>query len=348
MSLLIDKYKPENIKEAFFHKDIIKLLERMANDDAIPHVIFYGPEGGGKKTIIKLFLQMIFDETVNNTKDVSYEVVGSGNKTTIEKVKQSDYHIIIDPKNNNSDRYLIHDIVKKYAKRRTLNVFQSNRVFKVVQINNLDNMAYYAQTSLRRTMERYNDKCRFIMWCKSLSKVIEPLRSRCICLRISAPTDSELFIYIFKISIKEGIMLEKEQYENIINNANGNIKKALWDLEFLRFGYDSDTDYITSLNKIVNLILELDLNNLPQIRHFISNLMITNLNKTTIMRDLVDTLCICKKISDTAKQKIVMASSILEYQLVKGRREIIQFDALITSILEIISEDKETVKLNKL
>ena len=76
--------------------------------------------------------------------------------------------------------------------------------------------------------------------------------------------------------------------------------------------------------------------------------MITNLNKTTIMRDLVDTLCICEKISDTAKQKIVMASSILEHQLVKGRREIIQFDALITSILEIISEDKETLTLNKL
>ena len=61
-------------------------------------------------------------------------------------------------------------------------------------------MSYYAQTSLRRTMERYNDKCRFMMWCKSLSKVIEPLQSRCICLRIPSPTDDELFRYIFKIS----------------------------------------------------------------------------------------------------------------------------------------------------
>lgn len=346
MSLLIDKYTPDDIKTTSFHKEIIKLLECMANDEAIPHIIFYGPEGSGKKTLIKLFLQMIFDKTVNNTKNVSYKVNGSGNKITIEKVKQSDYHIIIDPKNNNFDRYLIHDIVKEYAKRRTLNIFQTNRVFKVVQINNLDDLAYCAQTSLRRTMERYNDKCRFIMWCKSLSNVIKPLQSRCICLRIPAPTDSELFIHILQISIKENIKLEKKQYEQIINNSNGNIKKALWDLEFLRFGYTSDTDYIISLNNVVELILEMNLDKLPQIRHIISNLMITNLNKTIIMKDLIDTLCICKKISDNAKQKIVMIGSHLENQLVKGRREIIQFDALITSVWEIISEDKETLELN--
>lgn len=341
---LIDKYKPTTKEGIFFHKDLIELLSVMSKDDAIPHIIFYGAEGSGKKTIIKLFLEMLFDKSVNKTRDVIYMVTGSGNKTTKEKVKQSNYHIVIDPKNNNFDRYLIHDIVKEYAKRRTLGAFKTEKIFKVVMINNLDNMSYYAQTSLRRTMERYNDKCRFVMWCKSLSKVIKPLQSRCICIRIPSPSDDELFQYIFNISIKERIFLELEQYANIIKKANGNIKKALWELDFHRFKYDMNTDYYDSMNKIVKLILELDLGNMIAIRNIIFNLMITNFDGTTIMSDLVDTLCMSKKISDESKQKIVFASAEIEYQLVKGRREIIQFDALITSILKILNDEKNNKK----
>ena len=341
---LIDKYKPTTQEGISFHKDLVELLNVMSKDEAIPHIIFYGSEGSGKKTIIRLFLEMLFDKSVHKTRDVLYSVTGSGNKTTKEKVKQSNYHIVIDPKNTNFDRYLIHDIVKEYAKRRTLGAFKTNRVFKVVLINNLDNMSYYAQTSLRRTMERYNDKCRFIMWCKSLSKVIKPLQSRCICLRVPSPSDDELFQYIFKISIKEKISLELGQYADIIRKSNGNIKKALWELEFHRFKYDLNTDYYDSLNKIVSLILEIDLSNMIQIRNIIFSLMITNFDGTTIMSDLVDTLCISDKISDDSKQKIVFASAEIEYQLVKGRREIIQFDALITSIMRIIYEEKQKNK----
>lgn len=344
---LIDKYRPLEQKDAFFHKNLIDLLNVMSKDEAIPHIIFYGPEGAGKKTIIRLFLEMLFDKTVHKTKDTAYKVTGSGNKTTIEKVKQSNYHITIDPKNNNFDRYLIHDIVKEYAKRKSLNVFQTTRIFKIVLINNLDNMSYYAQTSLRRTMERYNDKCRFVMWCKSLSKVITPLQSRCICLRVPSPEDDEIFQYLFKISVKENISLSLDQYVDIIKNSNGNIKKALWELEFYKFSYDVNTDYYESLNKIVELLLELNLHNVIGIRNIIHNLMITNYNGSTIMRDLIDTLSVCDRISDSAKQKIIYECAELEYQLVIGRREIIQFDALITSVLRIISEDKKTKKLIK-
>lgn len=344
---LIDKYTPTNIKDAYFHQDIIKLLHHMSKDEAIPHIIFYGPDGAGKKTIIKLFLEMLFDKNVHRTKEVPYKVTGSGNKTVMEKVKQSDYHITIDPKNNNFDRYLIHDIVKEYAKRRALNIFKSNRAFKVVLINNVDNMSYYAQTSLRRTMERYNDKCRFIMWCKSLSKVILPLQSRCICIRIPAPNDNDLFSYIFNISVKENIQLSLDEFATIIHNSNGNIKQALWDLDYKKHSYNSKTDYYKSLNSISELLMSPTLNNVMPIRHIISSLMITNLEKSTIMKDLIDRICMSPLISDDAKQQIVAESTDLEYGLVKGRREILQFDPLITFILMILDKDIKKIPRNK-
>ena len=128
--LLLDKYRPKTKEGMFFHKELIELLEHMSNDEAVPHVIFYGPNGSGKKTTIRLFLEMLFDETVHKTKDTLYKVVGSGNKIVKEQIKQSNYHIVIDPKGTNFDRYLIDNIVKEYAKRRTMNVFKRNRYFK--------------------------------------------------------------------------------------------------------------------------------------------------------------------------------------------------------------------------
>lgn len=342
--LLIDKHRPTQKSQFMFNKDIIGLLEHMSKDDAIPHIIFYGPEGSGKKTILKLFLKMLFDENVEKTRDVPYVVTGSGNKTIIEQVKQSDYHIAIDPKNTNFDRYLIHDIVKEYAKSGSLGIYSTKRAFKVVVINNLDNMARYAQSSLRQTIERYNEKCRFIMWCKSISNVMSPLQSRCVCIRVPAPTDGEMFAYIFKVATIEQIFLTYAAFQKIVENANGNVKQALWDLEFGKYSYSSSTDYKKSLDNLTKLVLQMNLRNLPQIRRIIENLMITNFSETTIIKDIVDYLCLHKDITDQSKAKIIEQGATFECQMVKGRREIMQFDALIQTVWEILLDDKNVMK----
>ena len=224
----IDKYAPDTAKKSILHKDILKLLEFISKDDSIPHIIFYGNDGVGKRRIIKLFLEMLYGQDVNNVEENMYIVSGSGNKVREVYVKQSDFHIMIEPVDNNFDKYLIQDVVKEYAKRIQINIFKSKKIFKSVLINNLDNLSYYAQTSLRRTMEKYSGTCRFIMWCKSLSRVIEPLKSRCICIRISAPSNDELFKLALNISAKENLNLKLEDYSKLIKASNGSIRKLLW------------------------------------------------------------------------------------------------------------------------
>ena len=180
----------------------------MSKDESIPHIIFYGPEGSGKKTIINIFLELLYDKNVHNVTNTIYKVTGSGNTSKDVVIKQSNYHIVIEPNNNNFDRYLIQDVVKEYAKRMPLNVFSKHKAFKTVVINNVDNLSFYAQTSLRRTMELYSNTCRFIMWSCSLSKVIDPLISRSYCFQIASPKREELFDYIYHISVKENLQLD--------------------------------------------------------------------------------------------------------------------------------------------
>ena len=47
----IDKYIPKNEEELIFHKNIYNILKIMSEDDSIPHIIFHGSSGTGKKTI---------------------------------------------------------------------------------------------------------------------------------------------------------------------------------------------------------------------------------------------------------------------------------------------------------
>ena len=89
-----------------------------------------------------------------------------------------------------------------------LNIFKTKRKFKIVLINCVDNLSYYAQASLRRTMEKYANTCKFIFICDQLSKIIEPLRSRCLCVRVPVPDNLAIYI-LFKITNKEKLWIIK-------------------------------------------------------------------------------------------------------------------------------------------
>ena len=342
---LIDKYTPKVLDDAFFHGELLNMLKTMSTDESIPHMIFYGPPGSGKKTIINLFLEMIYDKDVHQLEDCVYKVVGSGNKITEVVVKQSNYHIIIEPNNNNFDRYLIQDIVKEYAKRIPLDVFKTKKVFKTVLINCVDNLSYYAQTSLRRTMEKYSGTCRFIMWCRSLSRVIDPLKSRCLCFRVASPTYAELFEWVLTVCAYENIKLSLKDNIKIVEEAKGNIKFALWNIELLRSGLFGKNMYLQTVKQISDLICEVKIDNLQTIRTLLYNVMITNVSSTEIIKDVMFKICESPLIQNESKYKIIEITAKYEHNLTRGRRDIVHLIGFVATTMKIIFDERNKVKV---
>ena len=101
---LIDKYIPKSFNELYFHKNIYNFLQKMSEDESIPHLIFSGVFG--KKTMVKLFLEMLYGEEVTKTKQIKYIISGSGNNANEEYFTESPFHIEINPINLGSNEKL--------------------------------------------------------------------------------------------------------------------------------------------------------------------------------------------------------------------------------------------------
>lgn len=338
--LLIDKYRPKKINEFAFHKNILELLTKLSKCNEIQHIIFYGPSGCGKKTIVNMLLELLYDETVHDTKPINYKVSGSGSSKIIEEISQSHYHIEIEPHGTNYDRYLIQTIVREYIKRRTLNIFKTKKHFKTVLINNIDNLSQTAQTSLRQTMERHLDKCRFVMWCEHLSRVIKPIQSRCLCIRIPAPENNELIKFMFDIAYREKINLTFRKISEILSNSNGNIKSILWGLQFTKVNCEEINNYNKTISKIVKLLETGRIESDTELRAEIFKILIANYDVNVILRSIIKELCNLKTISDDIKYEIIEKCADFENRLTKSRREILQLDGFLVNVLSIIGKNK--------
>lgn len=336
--LLINKYTPNNIDEAYFNKDLLKSLKIISQDESIPHIMFFGPEGSGKKTLVKLFLEMIYDDSTNKLRECVYKVVGSGNKVTDVVVLQSDHHIIIEPGGNNFDKYLLHEIVKEYASRVRLNVFKSTKTFKTILINRADHLSHHAQSSLRRTMELYSSTCRFIIWGRSMSKIIEPLRSRCVCFRVPSPSYYDMCGFIYTICLKEDIDINLSKLRKLTNRSNSNIKKALWLINLDKSNESTYNIYRRTIDKIIAMIMNNDLNDVENIILCMYSMFITTINAGDIIKDIMIQLCDNNKLNEDTKMKIINVTAKYDHNFIRGRRDAIHFVGFIINLMKIIKE----------
>jgi replication factor C subunit 3/5 len=338
---LVDKYKPKTINEVYFNNEEFEKLKIISQDDSIPHMIFYGPEGCGKQTAIDIFLEQLYGPSVHNIKYSNYVVTCSGNTKKDVRIKQSNFHIVIEPNNNNSDRYLIQDVIKEYAKKIPFSAFTNQKKFKIVVINTIDDLPYYAQTSLRRMLETYSGTCRFIMKSRSLSKVIDPLLSRCYCFRLSSANDKELFKLLTEISAQEKIKTTLDQYEEILKRSKGNAQKAVWLLELNKHNCDFDINYDIAINEIVSKIKKPSIDHIKTIRNINYDLIVTNINGTNIITDILDKLIEDETITDECKFEIVNQAALAEHCLIQGRREAKHIERFIVNVMYCIIESKK-------
>ncbi|KAK6160225.1 hypothetical protein DH2020_003606 [Rehmannia glutinosa] len=193
--LWVDKYRPKTLDKVLVHQDIAQNLKKLVTEQDCPHLLFYGPSGSGKKTLIMALLRQLFGASADKVKveNKNWKVDAGSRTIDVELTTlSSTHHVELSPSDAGfQDRYVVQEIIKEMAKNRPIDT-KGKKGFKVLVLNEVDKLSREAQHSLRRTMEKYSSSCRLILCCNSSSKVTEAIRSRCLNMRISAPTEGEI------------------------------------------------------------------------------------------------------------------------------------------------------------
>lgn len=332
------KYKPKDL-------DDINLGElSMKNINIIPNTIIYGEDGCGKYTLMNLWLSHIFGKDIYNIKKTIMEYKTT-NKVLELNIFYSNYHYIVNPALYGIyDKSFLQNFINDVS--NTSNISKSiegTKLYKIIVIQNAEQLTLNAQNALRSTIEKYINTCRFIFLSKSLNKIIEPIISRCMCIKIPKPSNDYILNILTKtcdlneFKYDENYQFDNVKLKDIADNSDGNIKKAINILELCIIDENNKLsnfdEFNSTINTIVNLILKKDAFLIYEIRNEIFKLLVSCQKPNAIFKNLL--ICILKKINDnTIKNNIINICSNVQYKSIIGNRPIIFLENMIINIIK--------------
>merc|ERR1719240_2538432 len=165
----VEKYRPSTIEDVAQQEEVVSALRSSLKTGELPNLLFYGPPGTGKTTVALALVQQFF---------------GKDWRSRVRELNASDERGIV----------AVREKVKTFAQlaigSTQEGLAQSKARFRVIILDEADSMTHDAQAALRRIMEEFVGVTRFIIICNYVSKIIDPLHSRCSKFRFK-PIDGE-------------------------------------------------------------------------------------------------------------------------------------------------------------
>ncbi|CAK9319631.1 unnamed protein product [Citrullus colocynthis] len=343
--LWVDKYRPKTLDQITVHQDVAQNLKKLVTEQDCPHLLFYGPSGSGKKTLVMALIRQMFGASADKVKveNKTWKVDAGARTIDIELTTlSSTNHVELTPSDAGfQDRYIVQEIIKEMAKNRPIDS-KGKRGHKVLVLNDVDKLSREAQHSLRRTMEKYSSYCRLILCCNSSSRVTEAIRSRCLNVRINGPTEEQIVRVLEFIGKKEGLQLPSGFASRIAEKSNRSLRRAILSFETCRvqqYPFVSTQaippmdweEYITEIAS--DIMKEQSPKRLFQVRGKIYELLVNCIPPEIILKRLLYELL--KKLDAELKHDVCHWAAYYEHRMRLGQKAIFHIEAFVAKFMSI-------------
>ena len=315
-----EKYRPRSFDEVVDLEEVKARLREFVKAGNMPHLLFYGPPGTGKTTMALVLARELYGD--------------AWRENTLELNASDERGIGV-----------IRERVKEFA--RTAPVGKAP--FKLVILDEADNMTSDAQQALRRIMEMYANTTRFILLANYLSGIIEPIQSRCAIFRFTPLPKEAVMARLKFIAEQEGVKVSQEALEAIFDFTQGDMRRAITALQIASsttkvideeavakaLGYVSPTmlrqiiaeaiggSFSKAISQIYGIVLDGGVGELE---------LIKQIHREVLRLDVPEHL----------KPDLAFEVSRAHYAILRGANGLLQIYGLLSKIRKIIISSKKT------
>ena len=193
----VEKYRPKTLDEVVGQDHTISRLKRYVKEGNMPNLMFTGPAGVGKTTTAIALAK---------------EMLGEYWRQNFLELNASDARGIDTVRND----------IKSFCRLKAV-----GSPFRIIFLDEVDNMTKDAQHALRREMEMYTKTSSFILSCNYSSKIIDPIQSRCAIFRFAPVKGHHIIHRLEYIAEAENLNISAGAIESIVYFAEGDMRRAV-------------------------------------------------------------------------------------------------------------------------
>jgi DNA polymerase III delta prime subunit len=169
------------------HQDIKNKLKYFYEVHKIPNILFHGPSGSGKRTIVNEFIDIIYE---NNR----------------EKIKS--FVMYVNCSHGKGIKF-IRDELKFFAKTHINS--NGGSTFKSIVLLNADKLTMDAQSALRRCIELFSHNTRFFIVAEDKYNLMKPILSRFCEIYVPEPIVNGKLINLYKYNLNNLFDMKEEK-----------------------------------------------------------------------------------------------------------------------------------------
>ncbi|XP_077204393.1 replication factor C subunit 4 isoform X1 [Paroedura picta] len=323
----VEKYRPKCVDEVAFQEEVVAVLKKSLEGADLPNLLFYGPPGTGKTSTILAAARELYGPELFRQR--------------VLELNASDERGI----------QVIREKVKTFAQLTVSGSRSDGKPcppFKIVILDEADSMTSAAQAALRRTMERESKTTRFCLICNYISRIIEPITSRCSKFRFKPLSDKIQQQRLLDIAEKENVTVSSEAISCLVHVSEGDLRKAITLLQSatrLTGKKEVTENIVTEIAGVVpkemldGLLAACQSGSFEKLEVVTQNLINEGYAATQLINQLHDIIVEKEELSD--KQKSVITEKLAEVDkcLADGSDEFLQLISLCAVVMQELTQN---------
>lgn len=327
----VEKYRPKTVDDVAHQDEVVSVLKKSLQGADLPNLLFYGPPGTGKTSTILALARELF---------------GDMYKSRILELNASDERGI----------QVVRQKIKNFSQLTACGVRPDGSPcppYKIVILDEADSMTSSAQAALRRTMEKQTKTTRFCLICNYVSRIIEPLTSRCSKFRFKPLPKEVLLERLRLICSAENVNCEDDVLGFLMDACEGDMRRAvnlLQSVSMLKMGealVSSDVAEVANVipKAWIDCILQACASSsYEKLQAVVEDFVLEGFAASQLFSQIHDVIVRSDEYTDHQKSVICEKLAICDHRLLDGADEYLQIMDLCNVIMVQLCKADDVVE----